>query len=66
VCLGRDAFFCSRAGQNLRTVTGGEYLLADCIGLAFNFHCSPLAFADLPMSQVQELIRELISVKDKQ
>jgi hypothetical protein len=40
-------------------------LIGDCIGLGLNFHCSPLVFADLPMSQVHDLIRELIDVKDK-
>jgi hypothetical protein len=40
-------------------------LIGDCIGLALNFHCSPLQFADLPMSQVHDLIRELVAVKDK-
>jgi hypothetical protein len=30
-----------------------------------NFHCSPLEFADLPMSVVHDLIRELIAFKDR-
>jgi hypothetical protein len=56
MCLGRNAFFRAGAGQDL---------IGDCIGLALNFHCSPLAFADLPMSQIHDLIRELIALKDK-
>ena len=54
--LGCHAFFRAGAGQDL---------IGDCIGLALNFHCSPLVFADLPMSQVHDLIRELIDLKDK-
>jgi hypothetical protein len=54
--VGADAFFRAGAGQDL---------IGDCIGLALNFHCSPLEFADLPMSVVHELIRELIAFKDR-
>jgi hypothetical protein len=54
--VGADAFFRAGAGQDL---------IGDCIGLALNFHCSPLEFADLPMSMVHDLIRELIDFKDR-
>ena len=55
MCLGVDAFFRAGAGQDL---------IGDCIGLALNFHCSPMDFADLPMSAVHDLIREFVAVKD--
>jgi hypothetical protein len=54
--VGADAFFRAGAGQDL---------IGDCIGLGLNFHCSPLEFADLPMSMIHELIRELVAFKDK-
>jgi len=41
-------------------------LISDCIRLGMVFHCSPLEFADLPMSTVYELMTKYIEVQEAQ
>jgi hypothetical protein len=55
--VGHHAFFRAGAGQDL---------ISDCIRLGMVFHCSPLEFADLPMSTVYELMTKYIEVQEAQ
>ena len=55
--MGPHAFFRTGAGQDL---------VHDCIRLGLVFNCSPLQFADLPMSMVYELMVKYLEVKEAQ
>jgi hypothetical protein len=55
--MGHHAFFRASAGQDL---------VHDCIRLGLVFNCSPLQFADLPMSMVYELMVKYLEVKEAQ